>query len=349
MKKRILSIACLFLAVCMLFTGCDGLNSNKKASNNSKFRITAYITFDSLMNFDGFPKDQINNVTDIIFIGGATFDEDGKLTYREGYDEAYANLQSVLALSKDVNCYIAMTGPGNQSDSDDWYDQMADQAQRHNNAFKSGNLEGSIKECLKEGNFDGIFFDYEYPIKKKYWKEFNQFIVNLDEYLGDAYKIGIAVAAWDLGQNKKAMKATDIVQIMSYDEWDGDGNHAPMSKAEEDIKSSLKHGYDPSQLELGLPFYARPTTGEPYWYGYNGYYENINQNGLCKDDETGLTFSFNTCELIKEKTAYAVDMGLGGVMIWHFACDVPADNDKSLFNAINEVVDVANMKDQNKN
>ena len=27
-------------------------------------------------------------------------------------------------------------------------------------------------------------------------------------------------------------------------------------------------------------------------------------------------------------------LGLGGVMIWHYACDVPADNDASLFNAV---------------
>lgn len=329
-----------------IFYGCSASTESTNAEKDSNFRVTAYATMGSLLNFDSFPKEHINNVTDVIFIGCANFDENGKINFNDGYDEALKNLKSVLAMSDDVKCHIAITGPGNQSDSDDWYDQMADQAKRHTNAFKSGNLQESIKNLLVDGEFDGVFFDYEYPIKRKYWKSFNEFIVNLDEYLGDTYTIGMAVAAWDLGQNKKAMQATDIVQIMSYDLWEEDGTHSSVKQAETDVETFLKHGYDASQLELGLPFYARPTTKEPYWYGYNGYYDKIDSKGLCKDDETGLTFSFNTCDVIKQKTSYAVDMGLGGVMIWHWACDVPADNDKSLFNAINEVVSVADMREK---
>lgn len=343
MKKYLLSVFCVFLAVCTLFTACSSCTPTT-TKRDSSFRVTAYITMDSILNFDSFQKEHINNVTDVILIGCANFDENGKISFNDGYDEAVTNLQKVLEISKDTRCYLSITGPGNQSDSDDWYKQMADQAKRHNKAFASGNLEESIKTALKDGKFDGVFFDYEYPIKKKYWKSFDKFIIKLDQYLGDEYKIGIAIGSWDLGQGKKAMKATDIVQIMSYDEWDEDGTHASVAKAEEDIKACLKHGYDPAQLELGLPFYARPTTHDSYWYGYNGYYEKLDDKGFCEDSETGLTFSFNTCDVIKEKTSIAIDMGLGGVMIWHWACDVPADNEKSLFKAINDAVDVANMK-----
>lgn len=345
MKKRVLSIILVLVSVVSIFCGCSN-SSSTNTEKNSKFRVTAYLRMDSLLDFDNFTKTHIDNVTDIILIDCARFDEEGKITYSDRYDEALANLKTLRAMSKDTKCHIAILGPGSQSDSDDWYEQMADQAQRHTNAFTSGNLEESIKACLEQGEYDGVFFDYEYALKRKYWKSFNNFIVGLDEYLGDGYSIGVALAAWDLGQNKKAMQSTDIVQIMSYDDWGEDGTHSTVEQAEKDIKTFLKHGYDASQLELGLPFYARPTTREAYWYGYNGYYEKLDEKGLCKDDETGLTFSFNTCDVIKEKTSMAVDMGLGGVMVWHWSCDVPADNEKSLFNAINEVVAVANMRDE---
>ena len=66
----------------------------------------------------------------------------------------------------------------------------------------------------------------------------------------------------------------------------------------------------------------------------NSTYDKMSDDGLYQDAETGLTFSFNTYDVIKEKTQYALENGLGGMMIWHYACDVPADNENSLFGAI---------------
>lgn len=62
---------------------------------------------------------------------------------------------------------------------------------------------------------------------------------------------------------------------------------------------------------------------------------------------TGLTFSFNNYDTVYEKTQWAVEKGLGGVMIWHYACDVPAENESSLFNAVTaaeerQVIAIAN-------
>ncbi|MCR5041163.1 MAG: glycoside hydrolase family 18 protein [Clostridia bacterium] len=53
-----------------------------------------------------------------------------------------------------------------------------------------------------------------------------------------------------------------------------------------------------------------------------------------EDEERGLAASFNTPDLIYAKTRWAIKNGLGGVMVRHYACDVPADNEASLFNAI---------------
>ena len=40
--------------------------------------------------------------------------------------------------------------------------------------------------------------------------------------------------------------------------------------------------------------------------------------------------------MVYEKTAWAIGQGLGGVMVWHYTCDVPADDEYSLFRSIAE-------------
>ena len=74
---------------------------------------------------------------------------------------------------------------------------------------------------------------------------------------------------------------------------------------------------------------------EGIWYDSLNYYNKIDRIGLYEDEENGVTASFNTPDLIYAKMRFAVRQGLGGgVFVWHCACDVPADNDASLFNAI---------------
>jgi GH18 family chitinase len=342
MKKIICIILCAVMLV-PLFAGCSK-SQQSTATASTDFRVTAYVTADSIEDLSSFDAEHINEVTDVILFGVANFDEQGNVVLADNFETCYKNIKTVIG-SNDRKLYLNILGPDADTDSDDWYEQMADKAKRHTKAFESGVLEQNIKNVLNEYGFDGVFFDYEYPIKSKYWKPYNKFIVSLDETLGNAFKIGMALASWDLGQSKQAMEVTDFVEIMSYDLWDDDGNHATMSIAEDDINKFIKAGYDKSRLDLGLPFYARPTTKESYWYSYRDYYEDIDENGLYEDSETGLTFSFNTKALIKDKTSYAVDMGLGGVMVWNWACDCEYGNDASLFGAIDEVRQVAMMKD----
>ncbi len=300
------------------------------------FRITAYIRdYDIHESID---TSHFSQVTDFIIFGIATFDEDGNVHLTEGGEEKILLLKSKLSGYESKNIHLSILGPGSQSSSSDWNEQMADQAQRHSNAFKSGVLENNIKSVLDKYQLDGIFFDYEYPIEDVYWDAYNEFIVSLDGKLGDNYQIGLAVAGWDLGQDKQARNATDIIVLMSYDLWDKKGNHATYNHALEDIIRCRFDGYDMSKIDLGLPFYARPTTKEGYWYPYNNYADFIDENGIYVDSgNTGLTFSFNTQSLIKEKTQLAIDSGLGGVMVWHYGCDTPSGSGNSLFDAIQQI------------
>lgn len=352
MKKLCRAAKAAMAGVCALAiatgaVGCSSpLDENATPVAKEDFRVTAYMVGDRFLNTEDIDYSHFDQVTDFIFMSMADFDVNGHIVLNENFDTAYNNIEPYLP--EDAKFYVNLLGPKSTLQTNDWNEQMADQGKLHNQAFSSGNLQGEIKTLLDEYGFDGVYFDYEYPIDQVNWDGFNGFIVSLDEYLGNDYKIGMALSDWDLNQTAEAMAATDFIEIMSYDNWDEDGNHSTYESAEKSIEALLDKGYERPKLSLGLPFYARPTTEDAYWYDYKTYCDSIDENGLYEDTgETGLTFSFNTYDLIKQKTELAVRCGLGGVMVWHYACDAPADHPESLFNAIEDGMNTAYSKIQN--
>lgn len=338
--KKFKKIIVAILAATLLATAFSAC-SKKVESTPVKiedFRTTAYIVGNNLRDMDNFDSSHFDQITDFIFFGCAKFDEDGNVVLDEDFDEVYGNLKNALNGKEGKKVYLNILGPDAQTNSEDWNEQMADKGERHNKAFQSGNLENNIKLVLDKYGFDGIFFDYEFTMKNKNWDIYSDFILSLDNTLGDKYEIGMALASWDIKLSKEAKKVVDRIEVMSYDLWDKDGTHASYEIAEDDIKKFEKAGFDKAKLDLGVPFYARPTTQEAVWYDYKEYIDKIDEKGFGKDDERNLTVSFNTYDTIAKKTQLAIDSGCGGMMIWHYACDVPKSNEKSLFNAIENTV-----------
>ena len=66
--------------------------------------------------------------------------------------------------------------------------------------------------------------------------------------------------------------------------------------------------------------------------------EVIDADGWYHCEDTNKDFWFNTPEVIAEKTEYALANGYGGVMVWHYNCDLPSSHPDSLFGAIGTVV-----------
>lgn len=297
------------------------------------FRLTTYVVGNNFLNAANIDGSHFADLTDVILIGIANFNTEGEIVLDGNFEKILANLKNAMKDS-DANLYLNIIGPGYTTSSTDWYEQMDDQGKRHDIAFRSGNLEKNIKDVLVKYDFDGIFFDYEYPEKKEHWKVFDEFLISLDKYLGDDFKIGCAISAWNTKQSRKSIAVTDMVEVMAYDIWEKDGTHSSLRNAKQCVRQMLLEGYKKEQLDLGIPFYARPTTKDAYWYGYSGYYTQIDEKGFCHDDATGLTFSFNTYDMVYEKTQWAINRGLGGVMVWHYSCDIPKDNELSLFNAM---------------
>lgn len=297
------------------------------------FRLTAYAVGNNFADASKIDASHFEDLTDVILISIANFNTEGEIILSQNFETILENIKDAMKDS-DANLYLNILGPGPRINSADWNEQMKDQSKYHNMAFESGNLEKNIKDVLVKYDFDGIFFDYEYPVTQEDWDVFDKFLISLDKYLGDDYLIGTAISAWLTMQSKEAIAVTDMVEVMAYDIWDDDGTHASMWGAEQVILKMLQNGYKAKQMDMGIPFYARPTDHGAYWYGYNGYYDKLDEKGFCYDDATGLTFSFNDYDMVYEKTAWAIKKGLGGAMVWHYSCDVPKSNPKSLFNAM---------------
>ena len=308
------------------------------------FRVTAYVCLEADPNNFKFDVTHIPHVTDLIFIGStARFDTEGNVTVE---DSALACIDKARAAIGDspIRLHINLNGPSSSAPADTWEEQMDNVAKEWRKAFAGNTLEKNIKKTLETYDLDGVFFDWEYPIMETHKKWFGDFLIDLDAVLGDDYVIGCALADWCSNFAQEAIDVMDMVELMSYDLWDENGLHATTELAKKHVQNLLAQGYSSAQIDLGIPFYARPTTGEAFWYGYNGFHDKLDEDGLYHEENTGLKHSFNTPAVVYEKTEWCIENNVGGVMAWHYACDVPGDGEYSLFAAIQRAKDDAGVK-----
>ena len=303
-------------------------------SENTDFRVTAYAVASSINEENVIPE-RFDVVTDVILFGCVTFDENGKLNIDTELLENSYNILKEKAADKKVNFYINILGPDSQSESDDWNEQMNDKAQRHSAAFKKRELADSILKLVGDYDFDGVFFDYEYPLKRRYWNDFDKFIKQLKNNL-NGKKVGIAASAWNLSAAGDTPSHADMLELMQYDLFDDNGNHSSMDTALSGYNEARKRGLVLHDTDLGLPFYGRPADRGGYWPSYAEYAETLGRStDKCTTD--GGEAYFNCWQTVYDKTAYALQNDIGGIMVWHFACDV-TDPELSLFNAAGECI-----------
>ena len=226
---------------------------------------------------------------------------------------------------------------------------MDSMAIEYKKAIDSGVLEQNIKNALEQYGFDGVFFDYEFPVRREHKENWGAFLVSLKEVLGDEYLMGCAISSGSADLPIEAIRAIDRVELMCYDMWEEEdpdtlGMHSPLSVTIDCWKTLRRLGYESSQIDVGMPFYARPTNHGAYWYAYKDYYHLIDENGYYYDESIGLTMSFNNQETIYKKTEWAIEKGLGGVMVWNYQNDVSGDNELSLFRAVSQAKADAGVK-----
>lgn len=284
-------------------------------------------------------EEDFDIITDAIIFECATFNSKGEVEYDESKMETVLTAVRDAIGDRDVHLTLNLIGPWGVTDSDVWEEQMEAQSEEHNKAFESGVLEDNIIAVLDKYDFDGVHFDYEYPLSDKAWRHYNKFLVSLDKKLGDDYTLGVAGNAWNIKFSNAAIKAIDTFELMTYDYTDEEGRHATYEDTIEHIQQLGLRGMLPEKVNVGIPFYSRPTDMSAYWYGYNSCYDEMTEDGWYHCDDIDKDFWFNTPDVVAQKTDYCIRNGFGGVMIWHYNCDLPSSHEDSLLRAIGETVD----------
>ncbi len=329
-------IIAFFTALITFITGLFGLNFEIRNKVND-FRVTAYIRGDYVQAKESLHPEDFDIITDVILFECASFNSNGEVVYDENkLETALSNIRSAIG-DRDVSITLNLLGPWGNTDSDIWKEQMEAQSDEHNKAFTSGILEDNIIAVLDEYDFDGVHFDYEYPISLKAWHYYNNFLVSLDKKLGE-YTLGVAGNDWNIKFSTAAIAAIDTFELMTYDFIDSEGRHATFEGTAELVKKVGLYGMPAEKVNVGLPFYSRPADMSAYWYGYNGCYEKIDKNGWYHCENTGKDFWFNTPDDIEKKTSFAYNNGYGGVMIWHYSCDLPSSHEDSLLKAVSMAI-----------
>ncbi len=320
---------------------------NVKDNKNKNFRVTSYLVCQWFYGNETADAEKMNTLTDIILFGVARFDENGKVYLQDldingemvSGDKIFKEIIEIIKKTNpDAKIHCNILGPDGAD--------VDNKEKLHSQAFVDNDkvLIDNILNLLKEYEFDGVFFDYEYPYAKESIEDYSDFLVKLDSKLGD-YILGAAFSHWSCNISKDAIKVLDRVEIMAYDNMGEYSAHAEFATVGGAlaIKDIEKRGYDLSKCDLGLPFYGRTHGGEEAWPPYANIAPDLNnnpfKNKISKSYMNGVTdgsiiTSFNGVQMIKDKTAFANDYGLGGVMVWHYTCDVAYEDDLSLFKAV---------------
>ncbi len=327
-----------FTSLILVFANLFGIAESPVARKVDNFRVTSYVRGEYIQSPDSLYPEDFDIITDVILFECASFNSKGEIICNEPVLEtALKNLRNAIG-NRDVNITLNLLGPWGITDSDVWEEQMEAQSEEHNKAFTSGVMEDNIITVLDKYDFDGVHFDYEYPISLNAWSCYNKFLVSLDKKLGD-YTLGVAGNDWNIKFSNAAIEAIDTFEVMLYDMVDEEGRHATYEDTIEAARRVGLYGVPLEKVNIGLAFYSRPTDMSAYWYGYSGCYEKMSEDGWYHCDEINKDFWFNTPDVIEKKTDYAVKNGFGGVMIWHYNCDLPSSHEDSLLRAARKAID----------
>lgn len=220
-----------------------------------------------------------------------------------------------------------------------------------NNAMgdNSVNMIKNLIDCANRFGFNGIDIDYEFPASKHDFAVFDRFLIELRKAMDVSMNeltdslLSCAFGTRDINYTKEAFESLDFVNVMTYDIMDQDGYHSSFWGGGAQAAVYFENlGVDRKKINMGIPFYGTQVDAVMEQYSYTNialhdYYNNIYQM-------PGYTYSiptsvyFNSPAMVRDKTAYALLSGYGGVMVWHGTADVEKDSPYSLWKAINTAV-----------
>lgn len=304
-----------------------------KSENAKTLRNTGYLVINDVD--EDYDLSTLDAFTDIILFSTATFKENGDIIFsydNNVYDngEIYGKKLEIVREKlgdRDVNLIADVYLP---------YGKVYELMTNH-----LDNAVANIVALLDRFDLDGYDIDYEYPTNNKEWKAYNNFLVATDKAIGDRI-LSVATSPFALKFNDAAIAAIDRIQYMVYDCFDTNGYQSTIPTAVAGVYDLLECGFTADKIDLGVPTYSRPTDGYAYWGNYKdfvdklGRYDNLLMpNDFDHDGQPLATPQyFNSYQMILDKTAFAIDAGLGGIMMFRIGCDTSYDNPLCLAKAV---------------
>jgi GH18 family chitinase len=142
-------------------------------------------------------------------------------------------------------------------------------------------------------------------------------LINLREaFAPHGLKLSVTIAPWQT-ITPEGVQAVDWVQLMAYDHA---GPHSTFDHAKAAIATARQSGIPAAQLVLGLPFYGRDPSRRERTLAYR---EILARHAPGPDVNEADGLFFNGPGLIRNKTAFARQLGLAGVMVWELGQDAP--------------------------
>ena len=326
------------------------------------FDVTSYILVDRAYALNETSAKLTAYSTEFNIFGSVYLDADGRLHLQDylfdgqSVDGATVLSKAVANLRKyNPRARITFTVLGNLDVTGDGLDTQS----RHSKAMGT-NADTLVAECLDILNgygFDGISFDYEYPYTFKANRIYGNFLQKLKTAMPEGATLSGAFSLWNLTLigffPKSKLDYLDSIELMTYDGFDDRGNHASFYEMCANALYKIgKRGIDLSKVHLGLPFYSRPADGATFWGDYASVADKLGVwgNSIVEDVTVNdKTYSqlcyYNGVQMIYDKTCYALDVGAGGVMIWHFSCDTTAE-ELSLYRSIGRAIDARSSQQQ---
>lgn len=313
------------------------------APKKQDFQVIDYLSYQEDVdystneNFRAYAK----TVTDIILFPAVSLDANGAIFYPNGKESFLQKVNEIKAgtdeLGVDLHCEVFA---GNERKS--FFEKNID------------TIATNIAAFATEFDFAGVDMDWEYPRNREEWAVYDRLVIAVHEALEPlGKKIAIAIAVWNVAFSEEARNAVDYFNVMVYDHLQDDYNayHATFKQATLAVERLIYKGYDRKKICLGSPYYGRETRENrdigPMWMNYrestiDNPWQNVDPlfhvQGVDKYDDTTQVTYFNGYAMIRDKTAYAIAMGLGGVMGFSMDIDKTMDSPLALHRAVEEVV-----------
>lgn len=208
------------------------------------------------------------------------------------------------------------------------------------NSITRQQLATNIKDFCLLHNLDGVDIDWEGYKGAVNDNNYGLFLNDLKSTFGSTnLQISVAINPSHTSLADEFM-VCDFIQLMSYGPTFGQNTQVPLSKLKSWVQGWTISGFPRAKIVVGLPAFGRtPSNGSSVTYRdmLRLYNLNANQDAVMHN---GVTYYINGITTVKQKTQYAVDNYLNGVMFWELGQDTLVTDSMSLLRAVNQIIPV---------